>query len=143
MVRRALLPGAVALVVAFVLGLVLGDSGAGWSAALGVAVVLANFAAHGVSLAWASRISITAVHAVALGGVVVRMGVIVGLVFLLDTMAWFSPLSFGVAVVPGTLALLAYEAKLTLGGLGGILQIPADDTAVRAAERLAAKEASV
>ena len=61
--------------------------------------------------------------------------------FVLNAVAWFSPLAFGLAVVPGTLALLAYEAKLALGGLGGMLQIPADPAASRAAKRLAAKEA--
>jgi hypothetical protein len=95
-----------------------------------------------LSLAWASRISVTVVQAVALGGVVMRLGVIVGLMFV-NTAAWFSPLAFGVAVVPGTLALLAYEAKLVAGGLGGMLEIPADRAAVRAAEQRAAREASV
>ncbi len=141
MVRRALRPGLVAVAVAFVAGLLAGGPGAGVSAALGVLVVLANFAAHGWSLAWASRISVALVQGVALGGFVVRMGVIVGLMFALDTMSWFSPLAFGLAVVPGTLLLLAYEARLVLHGLGGILQIPADPAAVRAAERLAAREA--
>lgn len=141
MVRRTLVPGGVAVPVAFVIGLAAGDAGAGWSAVIGVAVVLANFAAHGFSLAWASRISVSTVHAVALGGVVVRLGAIVGLLFLLNAMAWFSPLAFGLAVVPGTLALLAFEAKLTLGGVGAELQIPADAPAARAHEALAAKEA--
>jgi hypothetical protein len=143
MVRKALVPGAIAVPVAFGLGLAFGDAGTAWSAALGVAIVVANFAAHGWSLAWASRISVTAVQAVALGGVIVRLGVIVGLMFALNAMTWFSPVGFALAVVPGTMALLFYEAKLTLSGLGGMLQIPADATAVRAAERLAAKEASV
>ena len=143
MVRRALVPVSVAAPIAFVVGVLAADAGAGWSAVIGVAVVLVNFAAHGLSLAWASRISVSTVHAVALGGVVVRLGVIVGLLFLLDAMAWFSPLAFGLAVVPGTLALLAFEAKLTLGGVGTELQIPADVPAARAHEALAAKEARV
>jgi len=104
-------------------------------------VVLANFAAHGLSVAWASKISIGAVNAVALGGVILRLGIIIGLMFALNTLAWFSPVAFGLAVVPGTLALLAYEAKLVAGGLGGVLEIPADPAAVLAAEQLAAKEA--
>jgi hypothetical protein len=137
------MPGAIAVPVAFALGRAFGDAGAGWSAALGVVIVVANFAAHGASLAWASRISVSAVHAVALGGVVVRLGSIVGLLFLLDALDWFSPVAFALAVVPGTLALLLYEAKLAVGGLGGMLQIPADEAAVRAGERLAAEEASV
>ena len=140
MVRRALAPGAVGVPVAFGVGLAFGGVDAGWSAALGVALAVGNFAVHGLSLAWASTISVTVVHAVALGGVVVRLGAIVALLFGLNTMAWFSPVAFGLAVVPGTLALLAYEAKLALGGLGGALQIPADPAATRAAEALAAKE---
>ncbi|MGZ5290991.1 MAG: hypothetical protein ACXWEH_01530 [Actinomycetota bacterium] len=142
MVRRALLPGAIAVPVAFAAGLAFGDAGDASSAAIGVGVVLANFVAHALSLEWASRISISAVHAVALGGVILRLGAIVGLLFALNTMDWFSPLAFGLAVVPGTLALLAYEAKLTIGGVGAALQIPADPVAVRAAEQLAAREAS-
>lgn len=141
MVRRAMAPGAAAAATALVAGAAVGGASAGVSAALGVVVVVANFAAHGLSLAWAAGISVTAVHAVALTGVVVRLGAIVALLFLLDASAWFSPLAFGLAVVPGTLALLAYEAKLALGGLGAALQIPADPAAARAAERLAAREA--
>lgn len=142
LVRRAIVPGLVAVPVAFGLGYALGGAGAAWSAALGVLVVLANFVANGLSLAWASGISIGTLHGVALGGVIVRLGVIVGLMFALDTTDWFSPLAFGVAVVPGTLALLAYEAKLVAGGLGGMLQIPPDPAALRAAEQRAAREAS-
>jgi hypothetical protein len=141
MVRRALVPGAVAVPAAAGVGLWLGGAGAAASAAVGVAVVVANFSVHGLSLAWASGVSVTAVHLVALVGVLVRLGAIVGLMFALDALAWFSPLAFGLAVVPGTLALLAYEARLALGGLGGALQIPADPAAARAAERLAAREA--
>jgi hypothetical protein len=141
MIRRALPPGALAVPVAFGLGLAFGDAGVASSAAIGVAVVLANFVVHAWSLSWASGVSISAVHAVALGGVVVRLGAIVGLMFALNTTDWFSPLAFGLAVVPGTLALLAYEAKLTIGGLGATLQVPADPVAARAAEALAAREA--
>lgn len=141
MVRRALAPGAAGILVSAVAGYVLGGTVAALSAATGAAVVLANFAAHGLSLAWASRISIPVVQAVALGGFVARLGVIVGLLLLLNTASWFSPLAFGLTVVPGTLLLLVYEARLALRGLGGTLQVPADAAAVRAARTLAAKEA--
>lgn len=141
MVRRALVPGAVAVPVAYLTGTLLADGEAGVSAATGVVVVLANFVAHGWSLAWASRISVALVQGVALAGVVVRIGAIVGLMFLLNATEWFSPLAFGLAVVPGTLLLLVYETRLVLRGLGGELQIPADDPAVRAAERLSARQA--
>ncbi len=145
MVRRALVPFLVALPLAFLAGWALSGLGAGSSAAIGIALVFANFAAHGASLAWASGISITAVHATALLGPVVRLGIIVGLMFALDALTWFSPLAFGLAVVPGTLLLLVYEARLAMRGLGGALQIPAEPAAARAAdpraEILAAREA--
>jgi len=134
-------PSLIALPAAYLAGLALSGPGAAASAAIGVAVVFLNFAAHGLSLAWASTVSISVVHAVALVGPVVRIAVIVVLMFALNTLEWFSPLAFGLAAVPGTLLLLAYEARLTIRGLGSSLQIPADPAAVRAAEALAAREA--
>ena len=141
MVRRALRPSLFAVALAYLAGLVLSGADAGASAAIGAAIVYLNFAAHGVSLAWASTVSITAVHAVALGGFGLRLGVVVAAMFALNTLAWFSPLAFGLAVVPATVLLLAYEARLAIRGVGGTLQIPADAAAVRAAEALAAREA--
>lgn len=124
LVRRAIAPGLIAIPVALGLGWAIAGRDAGLSAGLGALVVLANFVANGASLAFASRISLTAVHGVALGGVVIRLGVIVAILFALDPTAWFSPAAFGAAAVPGTLALLAYEARLVSRGLGGILQVP-------------------
>ena len=146
MVRRALVPGAIAVPVAAGLAWVLaasGDrSGAAASAAIGIVVVLANFAAHGWSLAWASTISIPAVQVVALVGFVVRLAVVVGVLFALTTFSWFSPPAFGLAAVPATVLLLGYEARLMIRGVGAQLQIPADRAAARAAAALATREAS-
>jgi hypothetical protein len=142
MVRKALVPGALAVPIAYGAGLLLAGAGPAASAAIGAFVVLGNFAVHGLSLAWASRVSIPAVHAVALGGAIVRLGVIVATMFALAATEWFSPVAFGLAVVPGTVALLVYEARLVARGLGGALQIPPDPAAARAAEALAAREAS-
>ncbi len=140
MVRRALAAGAVALPAAVGLGAVAAGAQGAFSAGLAVAVVGLNFAANGLSLAWAAGVSITAVQVVALGGFVLRMGVIVGLLFALDRVALFSPLIFGVTAVASTLALLTYEARLALAGLGGRLDIPPDRAAVVAAERLRTRE---
>ena len=137
MVRRALLPSLFAVALAYLAGLALSGADAGTSAAIGAAVVYLNFAAHGVSLAWASTVSITAVHAIALGGFALRLGVVVAAMFALNTLAWFSPLAFGLAVVPATMLLLVYEARLAIR----TLQIPADPAAVRAADTLAARGA--
>jgi hypothetical protein len=142
LVRRALLPGALAVPVAAAIAWSLGGVDAGISAALGVLLGLVNFALNGLSLAWAAGISVTAVHAVALGGVVVRLGAIVALLFVLSGTAWFSPTAFGLTVVPGTLLLLGFEARLVARGLGGALQVPADPVMVRAAEALRTAEAA-
>ena len=141
MVRRALVPAALAFVVATTVAWAIAGPRTGVSAALGVIVVAANFAAHGWSLAWASKISIPAVQAAALAGLVVRMAVIVGLLFVLRLFNWFSPTAFVLTVAPATMLLLAYEARLAIRGVGAVLQIPADPAAVRAAAVLAAQEA--
>lgn len=141
MVRRALLPAVFASGIAVGLGWLLGGPGAAASAGTGIAIVALNFAAHGLSLAWASTISVGVVMGVALGGVVIRLGVIVAAMFALSTLSWFSPAAFGLAVVPATLLLLGYEARLAIDGLGGTLQIPADSAADRAGAALVAREA--
>ena len=141
MVRRGLLLGALLLPAAFLLG-GLADRDAALSAGLGVVVAVLNFAAHGLSLAWAAGISVTAVQAVALGGFAVRMGVVVALLFLLNRAPFFSAAAFGVAVVASTVVLLVYEARLVMAGLGARLEIPPDPVAVAARERLRAHEES-
>lgn len=141
MIRRAIVPGLVAFVVAVLAGWLVDGAGAAASAGLGIVIVLANFTAAGLSIAWASTVSVGAVMAVALGGFVVRLGIIVAVLFALDTLSWFSPLAFGLAVIPATLLLLGYEAQLVSKGLGGTLQIPADPAAVRAGAAYAAREA--
>jgi hypothetical protein len=141
MVRRALVPALFALGIAVAAGWAFGDAGAASSAGIGIAIVTANFVAHGLSLAWAASISVGVVMAVALGGFAIRLGVIVAALFALTTLSWFSPVAFALAVVPATLLLLAFEARLAINGLGADLQIPADPAATRAGAALAAREA--
>lgn len=141
MVKRATVPAVAGIAVAAALGWLLGGSDASWSAAVGVAIVAVNFAAHGLSLAWASSISASAVFAVALGGFAVRLGIVVAVLFALNTLDPFSPVAFALAVVPATLLLLAFEARLVSRGVGATLEIPADPAAARAGSALAAREA--
>jgi hypothetical protein len=140
MVRKAEALGLVAGPVAFVAGALADGQDGGWSALLGVVVVVANFAVHGLSLAWAARISIEMLQVVALGGFVARMAVIVGVLVLLNRTAFFSPAIFGVAAVLTVFALLGYEARLMARGLGGRLQIPPEPSAAAAAAALRARE---
>ncbi|HEX6263527.1 MAG TPA: hypothetical protein VF097_11845 [Actinomycetota bacterium] len=142
MVLKALAAGAAAAPVAFGAGFVAGGGAAALSALLGVVLVVLNFAAHGLSLAWAAGVSIPAVQAVALGGFVGRMGLIAGTMVALDRAAFFSPLVFGLTVIAATLALLVYEARLVRAGLGGALEIPPDPVAVAAREALRLKEST-
>lgn len=110
LVRLALPLSIPALALAFAAGLPFGTYAA-LSATIGVAVVFANFALHGASLAWAARISLTVLFAVGLGGFVVRMASILVAMFLLNSLPWFSPVAFGAAVVPCTIALLVFEMR--------------------------------
>jgi hypothetical protein len=142
MVRKALVPAAVALALVVAVGFLFGGPGAAASAGIGIAIVYVNFTAHGYSLAWASTVSVGTVMGVALGGFAIRLGIIVGAMFALNTLSWFSPAAFGLAVFPATLLLLGYEAQLASRGIGASLQIPADEAATRAGASMAAREAS-
>jgi hypothetical protein len=111
LIRRALpfiLPIAV---VTFIIGAAAAHVDAGWSAALGIVVVAGNFVASGFSLAWASRVSPTAIFAVGLGGFAVRIAVFAALLLGLKTFSWFSPVAFTAAFVPATMVLLGFEMK--------------------------------
>jgi hypothetical protein len=121
-VRRVAPFGPPAALAALIIGALVAGWSAGWSASIGVAVVVSNAVANALLLARAARISLTAYSAAVMGGFVVRLGVIVAIMFALNQLSWFSPLAFGLAVVPATILLLAYEMKLIAGGLGQELQ---------------------
>jgi hypothetical protein len=142
MVRRALLGGALAAPLAFAAGFAVDGGPGAWSAVLGVAVIVANFAAHGLSLAWAAGVSIPVLQVVALGGFALRMGLILVALVLIDRTTALSTEVFGITAILGTLGLLVLEARLALRGLGGTLQIPPEPAAATAAEELRAREAS-
>jgi|GEM_PF-719036 hypothetical protein len=132
LVRRAAPFGAPAIAVAFVVGWLVGGANAAWSAGLGIAVVWANFTAHGLSVARAARVSITALAAVAVAGVFVRLAAIVAIMAILkNSVASFSVLAFALAVIPATLVLLVFEMRLLANGLGSQLQIPPSPAMVR------------
>jgi len=117
LVRRVLPFAPLAVVSAFLIGWFAGGSGAAWSAAIAIAVVAVNFVAFALSIAWAARVSPTMLAVVALGGYLVRLIIFTMVLVGLDTLAWFSPLAFTLALMPATIALLVYEAKLLSGRL--------------------------
>jgi len=115
--RRVLPLAPIALVVALVLGGLLGGSDAAWSAAIAVVIVFLNFVAAALSVAWAARISPPILFAVAMGGFVVRLLVYTIALVLLNTLSWFSPLAFALTLVPTVIALLVVEARTLSGRL--------------------------
>jgi branched-subunit amino acid transport protein len=117
LVRRVLPFVPVAILGAFAIGWVVAGSGAAWSAGIAIAVVAGNLVAFALSIAWASKVSPTMLAIVALGGYLVRLIIFTMVLVGLNTLAWFSPLAFLLALMPATIALLVYEAKLLSGRL--------------------------
>ena len=140
MVRRAAAAGVVAAPVALALGYGADGWPGAWSAVLGLVLVVANFAAHGLSLAWAAAVSIPVLQVVALGGFALRMILVLAVLVVVDRTGVLSTPVFGISAILGTLALLVFEARLVLAGLGGGLRIPPDPAAEAAAEELRARE---
>jgi hypothetical protein len=111
LIRRTLPFVIPAAVIAFLIGIAASSLGAGWSAALGIVIVAANFVASGLSIAWAARISPVALYAVGLGGFVIRLMVFVLILLALTRFGWFSAAAFTAAFVPATLGLLVFEMR--------------------------------
>jgi hypothetical protein len=106
MVLRAVYLGP-AVVIAF--WILRGWVGA-WSAAIGVVVVVLNFLLAGAMLSISARISLQAYHAAALIGFFLRLGLLVGAMYLIVAVVEVDRLAFGIAAVVSYLTLLVLEA---------------------------------
>ena len=115
LVRRVLPFVPLVAAVAVGLGYAVGGADAAWSAAIGIAIVTANFLMFALSIAWAATISPTMIAIVALGGYLVRLIVFTVALVILTKLSWFSPVAFALTLVPATIALLVYEAKALSG----------------------------
>ncbi len=87
-----------------------------WSAALGVAVVIANFLLAGALLSISARISLQAYHAAALFGFFLRLLLFVGAVYVISEAVEVDRLAFGITAVVSYLALLVLEAVAVAKG---------------------------
>ena len=85
----------------------LGPSGCGKTTTLRMA--------HGWSIALAAQISPVILFGVGVGGFIVRLGVIVAVIALLQQTDWFSIAAFIATLVPCTVALLVVEMKMLAG----------------------------
>ena len=107
LVKRGLL---VSPAVVLVAGLITGVEGA-ISAALGIAIVLANFLAAAYIVSWAAHRSPQAAGVAALSGYVVRLAVIVAALFLLRDVSWIDFATLGITLVVTHIGLLTWEAR--------------------------------
>jgi hypothetical protein len=81
------------------------------SALLGLALVAANFAAAAGLMGWGARTSPTVLGIAVLGGYVVRLGVVLGVLWLLQDVSWVEMVPLGVTLVATHLGLLLWETK--------------------------------
>jgi len=95
--------------------LVGGALGWGWTGALSVALALAlvlvNFALGAAAIGWGARMGPSAMMAAALGGYVVRLGIVTAAVLPVRHHDWFELLPFAVALLVTHLGLLIVEAR--------------------------------
>ena len=97
--------------VGMILGALFAELGGALSVAFGMALVLVNFVLSAYLLAWASRISFAMVASVALGGYVLRLGLIFLAVWLVKDMSWVAMIPLGVTIIVTHLGLLFWEMR--------------------------------
>ncbi len=86
-------------------------SAGGASAAFAVAVVLLNLGLSGASLAWAARTSLNLLMLTALGGFLLRMGVLVGVIALIRHQGWVDLPTLAFTLLLTQLGLLFWETR--------------------------------
>ena len=92
-----------------------GNDGAA-AAAIGIAVVVANFLASGALLSLAARISLNLYHAAALFGFLLRLVAIAVTMLLVARLFEIDRIAFGIAAVVSYLVLLTLEAAAVARG---------------------------
>jgi len=81
------------------------------SAAFAVALVLLNLGLSGAALSWAARTSLNLLMVVALGGFLLRMGVLTGVIALIRHEPWVYLPTLAVTILVTQLGLLFWETK--------------------------------
>ncbi len=105
--RRGLI---VAPVIIAICGVIWSGNGA-WSAAYGIAIVLANFLLAAAIIATTARISVALIMGGVLFGYLFRLGLIFLAVWLVKDAAWISRPALGVTIIVTHLGLLVWELK--------------------------------
>ena len=105
--KRGLMVAPAIIAIAAVLR---GGAGAA-SAAFAVAVVIVNLGLSGVALSWAARTSLNLLMVAALGGFLLRMGVLTGVIALIRHEPWVDLPTLAVTLLVTQLGLLFWETK--------------------------------
>lgn len=100
----------VAPVLIAICAVIWGGDGA-WSAAYGIALVLANFAVAAGLIAVTARISIGLLMGATLFGYLIRLGLIFVAVYLVKDASWISLPALGATIIITHLGLLFWELK--------------------------------
>ncbi len=101
------------------------------SAVVAIALVLVNLLLAAFSLSWAARRSLNLLMAVALGGFVVRMGLVTVVMLLVKDRPWVDLVALGVTILVTHLGLLFWELRYVSASLAFPALKPAHKEAVR------------
>lgn len=103
------------------LGVLIGAAFAGGPGAASVAfamgLVLVNFLLSAVLLGWAARVSFALVASAAMGGYVMRLGLIFAAVWLVKDQSWVAMVPLGVTIIVTHLGLLVWELRYVSASL--------------------------
>jgi hypothetical protein len=113
LVRRAIPLG---LVVIALSALIWHADGA-WTAAFAMAIIIVNLLAAAGLMAWAARISPTALMGAVMGGFVVRMAIVALAIFAVKDASWVELPLLAFTLLFGQLGLLAMETRYVSGSL--------------------------
>lgn len=103
-------------VVVLLAAVIWGRDGA-LSAAYGLAVVALNLLASAAMLGWAARVSPAAVMMTALGGFLLRMGLVLLALFAVRDQPWVAFVPLGITVLVSHLGLLFWETRYVSASL--------------------------
>ncbi len=113
MLRRGLPAAPVIVLVSWMIG----GTDIAASVAYAIAIVAVNLVLAAWSLGWAARISPTALMATALGGFLVRMGLLTVAVMVVKERDWVSLPALAITVLLTHLALLFWETRYVSASL--------------------------
>ncbi|MEM8923034.1 MAG: ATP synthase subunit I [Actinomycetota bacterium] len=109
--------GVVVLPFALMIGALIGGFGGAASVGYGMVLVLVNFLLAAYLLAWASKISFALVATFALGGYILRLGLIFLAVWLVKDAWWVQLVPLGITIIVTHLGLLMWELRFVAASL--------------------------